>query len=353
MRYSTAILEVRARLQELTADFWLDDELLRAINEGINRFALEEKWPYLYTVATNQALAADEETLELQPGVSYERHFNMLLTFSGDTRPRKPRRVHPSEGYDLRMNYHTSASEPLAYYIQNQLRSGQDEVQSIRNTGSTTGTFTLTYDGQTTGTIARGASATTVYDALVALSNVGPSDVEVWGGPLGTDYIYVRFTRNLGSTDQPLMTLGGTTTSMTVAEVTAGGAPDGTYTAVVRFVPVLSRAATIEYQYIRDPVLYTGLVADLTNSDHLDIPEEYAMGVCAYATGHAFLKELNFSRKADEQFALYQKAVSDAKREARKVTPDSGLVWGRQEPQYGWSDSAAELQYSIPDLLGS
>ncbi len=115
------------------------------------------------------------------------------------------------------------------------------------------------------------------------------------------------------------------------------------------FVPVMNRAATIEYQYIRDPVLATGSYG----SSHLDIPNEYAMGVCAYAAGHAYLKELNFSRKADEQFALYQKAVQDAKRESRKVTPDSGLVWGRQEPQYGWSDAAAELQYSIPDLLGS
>lgn len=353
MRYSDAVLEVRARLQELEQDFWLDNELLRAINEGVTRFSQEEKWPYLYTVADSIDLPAETTTLELQPGVAYERHFNMLLTFDGDSRPRKPNRVHPSEGYDLRMRYTTAASEPLAYYISNQLRVGQDEVQSLANAGSTSGTFTLDFDGQTTGTISRGATAAVIQAALVALSNVGPSDVTCWGGPLGTDTVYIRFKANLGATDQALMTLGGTTTSLTIAQVSAGGAPDGTYTPVIRFVPNLTRAATIEYQYIRDPVLYTGLVSALTNSDYLDIPDEYAMGVCAYATAHAFLKELNFSRKADEQLALYQKAVNDATRNARKVTPDSGLVWGRTQPQYGWSDPDAELQYSIPDLLGS
>jgi hypothetical protein len=348
MLYTDALLEVRARLGELAADFWLDDELYRAINEGVTRFSQEEKWPYLYTVTDSIPLPANQATLALQPGVAYERHFNMLLSFSGDNRPRKPRRVHPSEGYNLRLNYTTAASEPLAYYISNQLRTGQDEVQSVANTGSTTGNFTLTYDGQTTGNIARGATAATIATALKALSNIGDSDVVVWGGPLGTDTVYVRFVNNLGATDLTLMTLGGTTTSMTVAQVSAGGAPDGTYTPVVRFVPVVNRASTIEYQYIRDPVQETTSFS----GKQLDVPAEYAMGVCAYATGHAFLKELNFSKKADEQFALYQKAVGDAKRESRKVTPDSGLVWGRSEPQYGWVDPADELLYSIPSTLG-
>ena len=347
MLYTTALLEVRARLQELTADFWLDNELYRAINEGVTRFAQEEKWPYLYTVADGLSLAASEDTMQLQPGVAYSRHFNLIVTFSGDDRPRKPKRVHPSEGYNLRSNYYTASSEPLAYYIANQLRTGQDEIQSLVNAGVTTGNFTLTYDGQTTASISRGASAADIEAALIALSNIGEADVDCWGGALGTDTVYVRFQNNLGGADVSAMTLGGTTTSMTIATVNAGGTGAGEYTPVVRFVPAMNRAATVEYQYIRDPVLVTS-----PTTESLDIPDEYAMGVCAYAAGHAFLKELNFSKKADEQFALYQKAVSDAKRESRKVTPDSGLVWGRTEPQYGWTEPDAELQYSVPDVLG-
>lgn len=348
MLYTDALLEVRARLQELEPDFWLDNELYRAINEGLTRFAVEEKWPYLYTVATGITLAADSDTLELQPDVSYERHFNMLLTFEGQTRPRAPRRVHPSEGYGLRLQYTTHAAEPLAYYISNQVRSGQDEVQSLVNAGSASGTFTLTFDGQTTAVISRGATATTIEAALKALSNVGTADVECWGGTLGTDTVYIRFVNNLGGVDQALMTLGGTVTSLTIAEVVAGGASQGTYMPVVKFVPVINREADIEYQYIRKPVLVTASYP----GKHLDIPNEYAMGVCAYAAGSAFLKELQYSQKAEEQFALYQKAVQDAKRESRKITPDSGLVWGGQQPQYGWSGSSPELDYGLPELLG-
>jgi hypothetical protein len=345
--YTTALLEVRARLQELTADFWLDNELYRAINEGVTRFAQEEKWPYLYTVADSLSLAANEDTMQLQPGVAYTRHFNLIATFSGDDRPRKLRRVHPSEGYNLRMQYYTAQSEPLAYYISNQLRTGQDEIQSIANTGSTAGNFTLTYDGQTTGSISRGATAATIEAALVALSNIDEGEVDVWGGALGTDTVYVRFQNDLGGVNVSAMTLGGTTTNMTITEYAAGGAGQGAYTPVIRFVPAMNRAATLEYQYIRDPVLVTS-----PTTESLDIPDEYAMGVCAYAAGHAFLKELNFSKKADEQFALYQKAVADAKRESRKVTPDSGLVWGKTEPQYGWMDPEAEMDYNIPETLG-
>ena len=43
-----------------------------------------------------------------------------------------------------------------------------DEVQRVGHTGSVfAGTFTLTFDGQTTGTIAWNASAATVQSALV------------------------------------------------------------------------------------------------------------------------------------------------------------------------------------------
>ena len=347
MLYTTALLEVRARLQELVADFWLDNELYRALNEGVTRFAQEEKWPYLYTLVSGLSHPANQTTMQLQPGVAYTRHFNLIVTFSGDDRPRKVKRVHPSEGYNLRSNFYTAQSEPMVYYIENELRVGQDEIQSIINSGSTAGNFTLTYDGQTTGSISRGATAATIETALWALSNIDEGEVECWGGPLGTDRVYVRFQNDLGGINVSAMTLGGTTTNMTIAEYAAGGAGAGAYTPVIRFVPEMNRIATVEYQYIRDPVLVTS-----PTTESLDIPDEYAMGVCAYAAGHAFLKELNFSKKADEQFALYQKSVQDAKRESRKVTPDSGLVWGRTEPQYGWTDPDAELDYSITYPLG-
>jgi hypothetical protein len=227
MDYGTAKTEVRARLQELAPDFWTDSEVLRAMNEGLTRFSLEEKWTWLLAERTGVNLAANTPTLDLEAGVNFERHFNLMMEFTGDSRPRLPRRVSAVEGYQLRTRFYNTASEPMYYYI--------------------------------------------AYDAT------GESVVPT-----------------------------------------------------VRFVPVLNRAATVSYQYIRDPVPLTGADAQV-----IDCPDEYVMAVVAYATGHLFLKELSTSAKADEQFALYQKIVNDARRLHKKLIPDSGFAWGRNEPEFG------------------
>lgn len=57
-----------------------------------------------------------------------------------------------------------------------------NEVQRVGFTASmtlTSGTFTLTFSGQTTSAVAYNASAATVEAALVALSNIGSGDVAV------------------------------------------------------------------------------------------------------------------------------------------------------------------------------
>lgn len=55
------------------------------------------------------------------------------------------------------------------------------EVQTLR-VSATTGTFTLTFNGQTTAAIAFSAPAATVQTALEALSNIAPGDISVTGG---------------------------------------------------------------------------------------------------------------------------------------------------------------------------
>lgn len=246
MLLGTAKEEVRARLQELTADFWTDNEVLRALNEGVNRFSQEEKWPWLYSVVTGVNLPANTPTLALQEGVAFERHFNLIITFAGDSRPRIPRRVGPAEGYQLRTRYYVSQAEPIAYYI------------------------------------------------------VSQADAD----------------------------------------------SDAEFVPTVRFVPPLSRAATVEYQYIRDPVEPTN------DNQPLDIPNEYAMAAVAYATGHLFLKELSTSAKASEQFELYKKIVDDARKQVRKVVIDSGLAWGRNAPEYGFVEEVDWVEMVTPPMLG-
>lgn len=98
-----------------------------------------------------------------------------------------------------------------------------DEVQTITVT-ATSGTFTLTYSGQTTGTLNYDDDSATIQAALIALSNIGATDVAVTGdGPH-----VVTFGNTLAATDVPLITVndidldGGT---VTVAETTKGNPP--------------------------------------------------------------------------------------------------------------------------------
>ena len=58
-----------------------------------------------------------------------------------------------------------------------------DAVQTVTLTGGPTGgTFTLTFDGDTTGTISYNASAATVQSDLAALTSVGSGNVTVTTG---------------------------------------------------------------------------------------------------------------------------------------------------------------------------
>jgi hypothetical protein len=54
-----------------------------------------------------------------------------------------------------------------------------NEVQSLSANGASAGTFTLTFDGETTGTIAYNANTATIQAALNALSNIASGDVVV------------------------------------------------------------------------------------------------------------------------------------------------------------------------------
>lgn len=83
---------------------------------------------------------------------------------------------------------------------------GVNEEQTISIPASVTGgTFTLTYNGQTTGTIAYNASAATVEAALESLTNIAAGDVSVSGGDGPTNAWVVEFQGNLAGTELVLM----------------------------------------------------------------------------------------------------------------------------------------------------
>lgn len=116
--------------------------------------------------------------------------------------------------------------------------AGTAEVQTVTITGAPTGgTFTLTFNGQTTAAIPYNATAAQVQSALEALSTIVPGDILCAGGPLPATAVTVTFFGNLIG-DQPQMTAtgsftGGTSPAVAVTTTTAGvaGAADGRQTA--------------------------------------------------------------------------------------------------------------------------
>lgn len=103
-----------------------------------------------------------------------------------------------------------------------------DEVQSLGASGATSGTFTLTFNSQTTLSIAWNARADQVRTALEFLSNINSGDVACDGGPLPEIPIRIRFRYGgtYGGQPQSLITstdslIGGATS---ITRVTAGSA---------------------------------------------------------------------------------------------------------------------------------
>lgn len=113
--------------------------------------------------------------------------------------------------------------------------AGTNEVQTITVTGTPTGgTFTLTFQGQTTAAIAYNATAAQVKAALVAASDdLGTDDITVTGSA-GGPYTVTFVGSQEGGQDQPAITAtasltGGTTPNVSIATSTSGapGATDG------------------------------------------------------------------------------------------------------------------------------
>lgn len=108
-----------------------------------------------------------------------------------------------------------------------------NEVQTATVTGAPTGgTFTLTWNSQTTTAIAYNATAATVQAALEALSNIDVGDVTVTGAA-GGPYTVTFGGQYLGDnvaamTASGASLTGGTSPGVTIATATAGGAATGT-----------------------------------------------------------------------------------------------------------------------------
>jgi hypothetical protein len=113
------------------------------------------------------------------------------------------------------------------------------EVQTISVTADS-GTFTLTFNGQTTTAMEHDVSTANMVTALNALSNLRSGDVSITGTP-GTTYV-VTFAQDYAGVNVPMLVatdvdLVGTAHAVTVAQTTKGGTGAGGLTDIyaVRF----------------------------------------------------------------------------------------------------------------------
>jgi hypothetical protein len=109
---------------------------------------------------------------------------------------------------------------------------GVNDVQTVTITGTPTGgTFTLTFNGQTTAAIAYNASAAALQTALQALARIGSGNIDCTSGPLPGTAVAVRFKDALGVAPQPVMSAssaltGGSSPAISIAHTTTGAYGD-------------------------------------------------------------------------------------------------------------------------------
>jgi hypothetical protein len=103
--------------------------------------------------------------------------------------------------------------------------TGTDEVQKVTLAKATGGSFTLKFSGKTTGDIAYNATAKAVREALEALSNIEPGDVEVTGsngGPFTVTFGGQYVDTNVATLEASGAKLEGEGAEVTVATTAAG-----------------------------------------------------------------------------------------------------------------------------------
>lgn len=326
------------------SDFWTDAEVAQELNAALHQFTNEEKWKWLLTSSTAD-LDSGDTGFSLPEGVDFGNISSMLLTADGQVRPYLIQKVTPEKLFELRQWYYFSSGWPMWYSLISVAAGPENEQYSLVNAGSTAGTFTVTYSAQTTGTIARGATAAVIQAALEALSNIAPGDIQVTGGPLGTDTIGIEFMGTLGGVSQ-VITLGGTTTSLTLTEVLVGGIGAGEFIDTIKVIPTPSRDFTVEYLYYLDsPEL-------VVSTDVPRIPDQYMDALVSWATYKLWLKELNGQAKAVEQLQLYQQVLKMAITDQRTQSNEDLLVVGKDEPQWQQKDKQAYSQFRMPTTLG-
>lgn len=127
----------------------------------------------------------------------------------------------------MKMGIPEDPAERLVFHWA-EINDGRNKVQSL-TIDATGGTFTITFNGQTTSALPYNAPATAVTAALVALSNVAPGDITVTGGPGDIAPYVVTYGGSLSASNTPTITAtssltGGAASAVVATTVTGVGA---------------------------------------------------------------------------------------------------------------------------------
>ena len=174
-------------------------------------------------------------------------------------------------------------------YIMQSSASGPNEVQRFGTTGAPTGgTFTLTYDTQTTTPIAYNATAATIQAALVALSNIADGDVIVTGGPTGSAALNVTFAGLLAGTDVTLLTATSSLTGGSSPGVNITVVQEGATTGNIPHLLMVTSSSNARQATLTGPTFDSGITKRL----RMDVS---TWGGAWYVAGNARSVQMGFT----------------------------------------------------------
>lgn len=184
-----------------------------------------------------------------------------------------------------------------------------NEIQSL-TIDAESGTFTLTFDGQTAAGLAFDIGASALQTALESLSNIDPGDVQVTGGPGATSPLLVEFTGTLAGANQPAMTtnaagLSGGAATAVVATLQAGAAADTQHERAVTIVSI-DRAGEAQSSPIKTAVMAYLQELREQNFEIYSLDPEYTTVDVQYeVTGQRGFSELDLKARVESALANY------------------------------------------------
>jgi hypothetical protein len=108
--------------------------------------------------------------------------------------------------------------------------------------------------------------------------------------------------------------------------ISRGSTAGGTTQYYARLIPTPDADYDLEALYHAKPDTLTG------GTDVPDVPTEYQEAIIARAAGKLFLKEMDISQKASEQFGIYYEVLQQAREDQQNIAYDENIAWGREMP---------------------